>query len=203
MNQATRNSRRRRAWWAALLLSLCAMVALGVWIAEWLNDGDRQDDDRPETDERGNLVAYLGAVEEIPRAWREGYLYPHLDELGGECLGVVLTDDDHGPHHLPPRIEIEWRFSSEGEEDFVRLWTVIDRSDDENPIPGYVEQGKELRMADTVIHHCRVEGAEGYEQARFYYVGTLYVLHVESDGEEGRLMHYLKILLGEEAPEGA
>ena len=198
MKQALREKKKpkKRAWlkWASLAAACFALVICAIPIMNLILGGSNGDAPVSNT---------YNSIEEVHNVLGYDTLYSKLDLDESNTKRILISYDSiNGDNGLaanlekPLQLQIRATYPNGETTDSVDYYIIFNRdSVDDSYIGGYEEQGLTKEINGITVHYSLIQDGVMHGQAKFLYEGNLYVIDVNSWGNEYNLDTYIDMVL--------
>ena len=193
---AAKKKPKKRAWvkWASLAAACFALVICAVPIMNLIFGGSHSD---------APISNNYNSLEEVHNALGFDTLYSklELDESNTKSITISYSsiNGDSGLQanlEKPLQLKIRATYSNGETTDSVDYYIIFNRdSVDDSYIGGYEEQGLTKEINGITVHYSLIQDGAMHGQAKFVYEGNLYVIDVNSWGDEYNLDTYVDMVL--------
>lgn len=187
---------KKRAWlkWASLAAACFALVICAIPIMNLILGGSNGDAPVSNT---------YNSIEEVHNVLGYDTLYSKLDLDESNTKRILISYDSiNGDNGLaanlekPLQLQIRATYPNGETTDSVDYYIIFNRdSVDDSYIGGYEEQGLTKEINGITVHYSLIQDGVMHGQAKFLYEGNLYVIDVNSWGNEYNLDTYIDMVL--------
>ena len=188
--------KKKNAWvkWVSLAAACFALVICAMPIMKLVFGGSRSD---------APVQTTYNSLEEVHTALGYDTLYSNLDLNKSNTSSFSISYDSiNGDNGLQANLEkplqllIRATYSNGETTDSVDYYIIFNRdSVDDSYIGGYEEQGLNKEINGITVHYSLIQDGSMHGQAKFVYEGNLYVIDVNSWGNEYNLDTYIDMVL--------
>lgn len=193
---AAKKKPKKRAWvkWASLAAACFALVICAMPIMNLIFGGSH---------EGAPVSNTYNSIEEVHTALGYDTLYSKLDLNESNTKHISISYDSiNGDSGLqanlekPLQLKIRATYPNGETTDSVDYYIIFNRdSVDDSYIGGYEEQGLTKEINGITVHYSLIQDGAMHGQAKFLYEGNLYVIDVNSRGNEYNLDTYIDMVL--------
>ena len=193
---AAKKKPRKRAWlkWTSLAAACFALVICTMPIMKLGFGGSHSDAPVSNT---------YNSIEEVHNVLGYDTLYSKLDLDESNTKRILISYDsikgDNGLEanlEKPLQLQIRATYPNGETTDSVDYYIIFNRdSVDDSYIGGYEEQGLTKEINGITVHYSLIQDGAMHGQAKFVYEGNLYVIDVNSWGNEHNLDTYIDMVL--------
>ena len=188
--------KKKNTWvkWASLAAACFALVICAVPIMNLIFSDSHSD---------APISNNYNSLEEVHNALGFDTLYSklELDESNTKSITISYSsiNGDSGLQanlEKPLQLKIRATYSNGETTDSVDYYIIFNRdSVDDSYIGGYEEQGLTKEINGITVHYSLIQDGAMHGQAKFLYEGNLYVIDVNSLGNEYNLDTYIDMVL--------
>ena len=180
--------------WASLAAAGFALVICAMPIMKLVFGGSHSD---------APVQITYNSLEEVHTALGYNTLYSNLDLNKSNTSSFSISYDSiNGDSGLqanlekPLQLKIRATYPNGETTDSVDYYIIFDRdSVDDSYIGGYEEQGLTKGINGVIVYYSLIQDGAMHGQAKFVYEGNLYVIDVNSWGNEYNLDTYIDMVL--------
>ena len=193
---ASKKKPRKRTWvkWASLAAACFALLICALPIMNLIFEGSHSD---------APVSNNYNSLEEVHDALGFDTLYSKLDLDKSNTRNISISYDSiNGDNGLqanlkkPLQLKIRATYPNGETTDSVDYYIIFNRdSVDDSYIGGYEEQGLTKEINGITVHYSLIQDGAMHGQAKFVYEGNLYVIDVNSWGNEHNLDTYIDMVL--------
>ena len=188
--------KKKNTWvqWASLAAACFALVIFAMPIMNLIFGGSHG----------GAPVSNTyDSIEEVHSALGYDTLYSKLELVESNIKNISISYDSiNGDNGLeanlekPLQLQIRATYPNGETTDSVDYYIIFNRdSVDDSYIGGYEEQGLTKEINGITVHYSLIQDGAMHGQAKFVYEGNLYVIDVNSWGNEHNLDTYIDMVL--------
>ena len=188
--------KRKNTWlkWASLAAACFALVICAVPIMNLIFGGSHSD---------APISNNYNSLEEVHNALGFDTLYSKLELDKSNTKSITISyssiNGDSGLQsnlEKPLQLKIRATYPNGETTDSVDYYIIFNRdSVDDSYIGGYEEQGLTKEINGITVHYSLIQDGAMHGQAKFLYEGNLYVIDVNSWGNEHNLDTYIDMVL--------
>ena len=188
--------KKKNTWvkWASLAAACFALVICAIPIMNLVLGGSHGDAPVSNT---------YNSIEEVHNALGYDTLYSKLDLDESNTKQILISYDSiNGENGMeadlekPLQLLIRATYPNGETTDSVDYYIIFNRdSVDDSYIGGYEEQGLTKEINGITVHYSLIQDGAMHGQAKFVYEGNLYVIDVNSWGNEHNLDTYIDMVL--------
>ena len=193
---AAKKKPKKRAWlkWASMAAACFTLVICAMPIMNLIFGGSH---------EGAPVSNTYTSIEEVHNVLGYDTLYSklNLDESNTKRISISY-DSINGDNGLeanlekPLQLQIRAAYPNGETTDSVDYYIIFNRdSVDDSYIGGYEEQGLTKEINGITVHYSLIQDGAMHGQAKFVYEGNLYVIDVNSWGNEHNLDTYIDMVL--------
>ena len=180
--------------WVSLAAACFALVICAVPIMSLIFGGSHSD---------APISNNYNSLEEVHNALGFDTLYSKLELDKSNTKSITISyasiNGDSGLQanlEKPLQLKIRATYSNGETTDSVDYYIIFNRdSVDDSYIGGYEEQGLTKEINGITVHYSLIQDGAMHGQAKFLYEGNLYVIDVNSWGNEYNLDTYIDMVL--------
>ena len=187
---------KKNAWikWTSLAAACFALVICAMPIMNLIFGGSHSDAPVSNT---------YDSIEEVHSALGYDTLYSKLELVESNIKNISISYDPvNGDSGLqanlekPLQLKIRATYPNGETTDSVDYYIIFNRdSVDDSYIGGYEEQGLTKEINGITVHYSLIQDGAMHGQAKFLYDGNLYVIDVNSWGNQYNLDTYIDMVL--------
>ena len=188
--------KKKNSWvkWASLAAACFALVICAMPIMNLIFGGSHGEAPVSNT---------YDSIEEVHSALGYDTLYSKLELVESNIKNISISYDPvNGDSGLqanlekPLQLKIRATYPNGETTDSVDYYIIFNRdSVDDSYIGGYEEQGLTKEINGITVHYSLIQDGAMHGQAKFLYEGNLYVIDVNSWGNEHNLDTYIDMVL--------
>ena len=193
---AEKVQRKKNGWvkWVSFAAACFALVICAIPIMKLVFSGSHSDAPVSNT---------YNSIEEVHNVLGYDTLYSKLDLDESNTKRISISYDSvNGDNGLqanlekPLQLKIRVTYPNGETTDSVDYYIIFNRdSVDDSYIGGYEEQGLTKQIKGITVHYSLIQDGAMHGQAKFVYEGNLYVIDVNSWGNEYNLDTYIDMVL--------
>ena len=186
----------RKAWmkWASLAAACLALVIGAFPIMDFILGGSYSD---------VPVSHNYNSLEEVHNALGFDTLYSKLDlgqtntrKISLSCASINGDNGLQANLEKPLQLQIRATYPNGEATDRVDYYIIFNRdSVDDSYVGGYEEQGLTKEINGITVHYSLIQDGAMHGQAKFLHEGNLYVIDVNSGGNEYNLDTYMNMVL--------
>ena len=188
--------KKKNTWvkWASLAAACFVLLICAMPIMKLVFGGSHSD---------ATVSNTYNSIEEVHTALGYDTLYSKLDLDESNTKRILISYDSiNGYNGLeanlekPLQLQIRATYPNGETTDSVDYYIIFNRdSVDDSYIGGYEEQGLTKEINGITVHYSLIQDGAMHGQAKFVYEGNLYVIDVNSWGNEHNLDTYIDMVL--------